>query len=72
MQLKHKAAAIVAGFGAVMSSAHAALSTDQAAAFTAIQTTGTDMITAAWPVVIAIVGGLIGIKLFKKVSSRAS
>lgn len=52
--------------------ASAALPTEATDAITAIQTDGTAMISAGWPVVVAIFGGLVIIKLFKKVLSRAT
>ena len=41
-------------------------------AITAVQTDGTALIDAGWPVAAALVGGLILIKLFKKVMSKVS
>lgn len=58
--------------GATLASAQAALPTEVEAAFTAVETDGTAMIAKGWPVVTAIVGGLILIKLFKKVANRSS
>ncbi|WP_018918886.1 major coat protein [Vreelandella zhanjiangensis] len=43
-----------------------------AAAFSEIQSTGSDMVGYAWPVVASITAALIGIKLFKKFANRAS
>lgn len=66
-------------FGAVASlalvgvgSAHAALPTAATDAITAVQTDGAAMIAAGWPVAVAIVGGLILIKLFKKVVGKVT
>lgn len=42
------------------------------AAITGIQTDGTAMIDAGWPVAAALVGGFILIKLFKKVMGKVS
>ena len=53
-------------------SAQAALPTEATDAITALQTDGTAMIDAVWPVVVAITGGIILIKLFKKVIFRAT
>ncbi len=52
--------------------ANAALPTAATDAITAIQTDGTAMVEAGWPVVVAILGGLILIKLFKKVISKVT
>lgn len=52
--------------------AQAALSTEAQAAFTALETAGTDYVGAAWSVAIVIVVGFTGIKLFKKAVGRAT
>ena len=52
--------------------AQAALSTDAAAAFTALETAGADYVAAAWGVAVVIVVGFVGIKLFKKAVGRAT
>lgn len=52
--------------------AFAAIPTEATDAITGVQTDGLAMISAGWPVVSAIVGGLILIKLFKKVMSKVS
>ncbi len=62
------ALALVGGTGA----ANAALPTAATDAITAIQTDGTAMIEAGWPVAVAIFGGLIIIKLFKKVLTKVT
>lgn len=67
----------VAKYGAVAAvlasgSANAALSTEAQAAVTAVTTAAADWIGAGWSIAIAVVVGLTGIKLFKKVLSRAS
>ncbi len=61
---------IVAGFVPVAS--FAALPTAATGALTAVQTDGLALIDAAWPVVAALVGGMILIGLFKKVAKRAA
>lgn len=58
--------------GAMVANAQAALPTEVDAAFTAVQTDGLAMIAKGWPVVTAIVGGMILIKLFKKVANRST
>lgn len=50
----------------------AALPTAATDALTTVQTDGLAMIAAAWPVVAALVGGMILIGLFKKVAKRAA
>ncbi|WP_251978746.1 major coat protein [Salinicola avicenniae] len=42
------------------------------AAMESMGSQGSEMIGAAWPIATTIVGGLIGIKLFKKFANRAS
>jgi hypothetical protein len=58
----------VAGTGA----ANAALPTALTDALTQIQTDGTALIDAGWPVFVAITGGLILIKLGKKVIGKVT
>jgi hypothetical protein len=41
-------------------------------AFTAVQTDGLALIDAGWPVLTAIVGGFVVIKLFKKIVNKAT
>ena len=62
-------AAVVALSAAVP--AHAELPTGAAAVFTSIQTDGLALIDLAWPVMGAVVVGLIIMKLFKKVTGKA-
>lgn len=65
----------VAGSAALLlgsAAAHAQEATGAAAAFSEIQSTGSDMVGYAWPVVASITAALIGIKLFKKFANRAS
>ena len=69
--LKVKAAALV-GSALTIGSASAEIPPEATTAITAVQTDGTAMIAAGWPVVAAIVGGLILIKLFKKVMGKVS
>lgn len=64
---------IAGGAALLMASAAAnAQVADASAAFTEIQSTGSDMAGYAWPVAAAITASLIGIKLFKKFANRAS
>ena len=69
--LKVKATALV-GSALAIGSASAEIPVEATTAITAVQTDGTAMIAAGWPVVAAIVGGLILIKLFKKVMGKVS
>lgn len=68
--LKVLSTALVGGFISVP--AFAALPTEATDAFTALETDGLAMIAAGWPVVAAIVGGLILIGIFKRVASKAA
>jgi len=67
---------ILAGVGSAVlvlpGLASAALTGDAATAMTSLSTFADDMIAAAWPIATAIVVATIGIKLFKKFTSRAS
>lgn len=62
------------GLAALMGSttASAALPAEAEAAMTAIGTLITDFIAAGWPIVVSLVVGVIGIKLFKKFSGKVS
>lgn len=62
------AAALTMGSAA----AHAQEATGASAAFTEIESTASEMVGYAWPVVASITAALIGIKLFKKFANRAS
>ncbi|MGM0784626.1 MAG: major coat protein [Pseudomonadota bacterium] len=42
------------------------------AAFTTLQSQASDFASDAWPVVTAVVGGLVAISMFKKFANRAS
>lgn len=57
---------------ASVSSAQAALPTEVTAAFSAISTDATDLLATGWPVLIVVFGGMILMKLFKKVASKAT
>lgn len=46
--------------------AQAALPTEATAAFTTVSTSVTDVFAAVWPIIAAVVGGFVLIKLFKK------
>ena len=52
--------------------AMAALSVDQQAAVTAIETMVTDMESVAWALVLAVTGAFIMIKLFKRFIGKAT
>lgn len=62
----------VSALGLVSAQVMAAVPAEATAAFTAVQTDGESMIGSGWPVLAAIVGGLVLMKLFKKVISRAT
>lgn len=55
-----------------ITTAQAALPAAAQAAVDSISTFGTDIIDAAWPIATMIVVASIGIKLFKKFSSKAT
>ena len=55
---------------AAMSSAFAAVPAVVGTTLTSVQTDGLAIIDLVWPVVIAIFGGLLLIKLFKKAASK--
>lgn len=70
MKMFQKVAALAVGLLPVAS--FAAVPTAATDALTAVQTDGMALIDAAWPVVAALVGGMILIGLFKKVAKRAA
>ena len=65
-------ALVAAGVLSVSTGASAALPTGATDALTSIQTDGSALIDAGWPIVVAITGGMILIKLFKKVVGRVT
>ena len=67
-----KTAAIVLAAALGSTTANAALPAEAEAAMTAISTLVTDFIAAAWPIVVLLVVGKVGIKLFKSFSAKAS
>lgn len=52
--------------------ASAELPSEATAAITAVQTDGLAMIAAGWPVLAALTGGFIVMKLFKRVANKAT
>jgi hypothetical protein len=68
----NKRAALVIPAVMVSPGVFAALPTAATDALTTVQTDGLALIAAAWPVVAALVGGMILIGLFKKVAKRAA
>ncbi|HSD40091.1 MAG TPA: major coat protein [Rhodocyclaceae bacterium] len=62
----------VSGLSLLATQAQAVLPTEVTGAFTSVQTDGTSMISAGWPVLVAITGGLILMGVFKKVISKAT
>lgn len=67
-----KTTAIVLAAAMGSTTANAALPAEAEAAMTAIGALVTDFVAAAWPIVVLLVVGTIGIKLFKKFSNKAS
>jgi hypothetical protein len=67
-----KAAATTVVVATSITTAQAALPAAAQAAVDSISTFGTDIIDAAWPIATMIVVASIGIKLFKKFSSKAT
>lgn len=65
-------AAIAAGTMVFVANAQAALPTEATAAFTEVLSDGKEMVGLAWPVAVAITGGFILIKIFKKGISKAT
>jgi len=63
--------AVVAALAAPLS-AFAAVPVEATDAMTATGTDGAALIAAGWPVLAGIVGGLVLMKIFKKVVSRAT
>ena len=57
---------------ATVGTANAAIPVAATTALTDIQTDGLAMIDAGWPVAAAIIGGMIVIKLFRKVISKVT
>lgn len=73
-QAKQKAVVGAIGGSVLMASAtaHAELPAPVTAAFTQIETDFGEMETLAWGVAASVVGGLILIKLFKKLANRST
>ncbi|MUK93474.1 phage coat protein [Aliivibrio fischeri] len=69
---KPKTALIVLSALVGSTTANAALPAEAGDAMTAIATLITDFIAAGWPIVVSLVVGTIGIKLFKKFSAKVS
>ena len=69
--MKKIQALLLATLMMVATFARAALPTDAAAAFSALQGNGTDILAAVWPIVILLTSGWFLIKLFKKGASKA-
>lgn len=70
--MKTKAALLVALALTASTSALAALPTEVTGAFTSVKTDGEEMISAGWPILVAITGGIILMKLFKRVIGRST
>lgn len=65
-------ATIAAMVGPFVSTANAAVPAEASAALTAVQTDGGTLISEGWPVLAAITGALVLMKLFKKVVGKAT
>lgn len=65
-------AGISAALGTMAVSAHAALPTAVDTAFTDFQANATALIDKGWPLLIAVFGGMVLMKLFKKVGNKAT
>lgn len=69
---KTRLAAIVAASAALTGVASAAVPAEATAAITGVQTDGLAMISAGWPVVAAITGAFVLIKVFKKIIGKVT
>ena len=67
-----QAATVAGGSLVAAGSAHAALPAEATAAFTGISDNFTALATVAWPVAGTVVGGMILLKLFKKMANKAT
>lgn len=65
------ATAVAAGSAVVVQSAHAALPTEAATAFTTLSGNVTDILAAVWPIAALATGGFVLLRLFKKGANRA-
>lgn len=65
------ATVLLLSLGAV-GSANAALPAEATDALTAVSADGVALIAAGWPVLVAITGGIIIMKLFKRVVNKAT
>ena len=75
MKIKHlktKVSAFGAGVVGLVGSANADLPAEAQAAVDSVNSFATDMIAWAWPVVATVTVAAIGIKLFKKFTSKAT
>lgn len=70
--LKKSLSAVVVSLAVVASSAQAALPTAVDTAITGFQSDATSLIDKGWPLMIAVFGGLLIMKLFKKVANKAT
>lgn len=70
--MKSKAAAFAAFALTASASAFAELPTAVTGAFTSVKTDGESMIEAGWPILLAVTGGIILMKLFKRVIGKST
>jgi len=71
-RIKTLSLAVAAALGLAAAPAMAVVPTEATDAMTAVATDGASMIAAGWPVLAGIVGGLVLMKIFKKVVGRAT
>lgn len=70
--MQAKAAVVAAVLLGASTSAMAALPTEVTGAFTQVKTDGEEMISAGWPILLAVTGGIILMKLFKRVIGKST
>ena len=63
---------VLALCAAISGPAMAELPTEASDAFAAVGSDAGDMIGLGWPIVVGLVTGLVGIKLFKKITGRVT
>lgn len=70
--IKSRVAPVLAATALAASSAHAALPAAVDTAFTEFQANATALIDKGWPLLIAVFGAFVLMKLFKKVGNKAT
>ncbi len=61
---------MVSGFASATTPVGGGVTNAAAAAITGLQTSVDSMFTSAWPVIITVTTGMVGIKLFKKMAGK--